>query len=278
MSGRDNQARAGVSPLRPSDRAETGAAARRLIRTCAHSGQTAGMAPGYVQGNVVILPAGLAADFANYCQRNPKPCPLLAASEPGDPGLPTLAEDLDIRTDVPRYRVFRNGEAVEEPTDITSLWQSDFVAFVLGCSFTFEEALLGDGVPLRHIAAGTGVPMYRTNIDTVPAGPFSGKMVVSMRPFRAADAIRAIQITSRFPLAHGAPVHIGDPGLIGIADVDHPDEGDRVEVRDDEIPVFWACGVTPQVTVEQARPPICITHAPGCMVITDLPSSRLAVL
>ncbi len=267
-----------ASPPKPSKRGETAADARRLIRAGAHTGHTAGIAPGYVQGNLVILPAVLAADFANYCQRNPKPCPLLAASEPGDPRLPTLAEDLDIRTDVPRYRVFRDGEAVDEPTDITPLWQSDFVAFVLGCSFTFEQALLSDGVPLRHIAAATGVPMYRTNIDTLSAGPFGGKMVVSMRPFRAADAIRAIQITSRFPLAHGAPVHIGDPGLIGIADIDRPDEGDNVEVRDDEIPVFWACGVTPQVAVEQARPPICITHAPGCMVITDLSSSRFAVL
>ena len=177
-----------------------------------------------------------------------------------------------------RYRVFRDGKMVDEPTEITSIWQRDFVAFVLGCSFTFEQALLGDGVPLRHIAAGTNVAMYRTNIDTVPAGRFGGKMVVSMRPFKPADAIRAIQITSRFPMAHGAPVHIGDPGMIGIADIDRPDEGDRVEVRGDEIPLFWACGVTPQVALERARPPICITHAPGCMVITDLPSSRLAVI
>ena len=267
-----------ASPPRLSKQAETAADARRLVRAGAHTGHTAGMARGYVQGNLVILPANFAAEFATFCQRNPKPCPLLASSAPGDPRLPALAEDLDIRTDVPRYRVFRDGEAVDEPTDISDLWRDDLVTFVLGCSFTFEQALLSDGVPLRHIAAGCGVAMYRTNIDTVPAGRFSGKMVVSMRPFRAADAVRAIQITSRFPLAHGAPVHIGDPGLIGIADIDRPDEGDHVEVRDDEIPVFWACGVTPQVAVEQARPPICITHAPGCMVITDLPSSRLAIL
>ena len=252
--------------------------ARLMIRAGAHSGHTSGMAPGYVQGNLVILPANFAADFATYCQRNPKPCPLLASSAPGDPRLPALAEDLDIRTDVPRYRVFRDGQAVDEPTDISDLWRDDLVTFVLGCSLSCEHALLSDGVPLRHITQGTAVAMYRTNIDTVPAGPFSGKMVVSMRPFRAADAIRAIQITSRFPLAHGAPVHMGDPGLIGIDDIDSPDEGDRCEVRDDEIPVFWACGVTPQVAIEQARPPICITHAPACMVITDLPSARLSVL
>ena len=236
------------------------------------------MAPGYVQGNLVILPVGLAADFASYCQRNQKPCPLLAASDPGDPRSPTLAEDLDIRTDVPRYRVFRDGKAVDEPTDISALWRDDLVAFVLGCSFSFEHALMHDGLPLRHVAQATGVPMYRSNIDTLPAGPFRGKMMVSMRPFKAADAIRAIQITSRFPAVHGAPVHIGDPALIGIADIDRPDEGDRVEVRDDEIPVFWACGVTPQIAVEQARPPLCITHKPGAMVITDLLVSQLAVL
>lgn len=264
------------SSARSSGHEETAAEARRLIRAGAHDGHTAGMAPDYVQGNLVVLPAAMAADFANYCQRNPKPCPLLAASEPGDPRLPTLGDDLDIRTDVPRYRVFRDGQAVDEPTDITSLWRDDFVAFVLGCSFSFEQTLLGDGVPLRHIAAGTNVPMYRTNIDTNPAGPFRGKMVVSMRPFRAADAIRAIQITSRFDVAHGAPVHIGDPALIGISDLGRPDEGDSVEVRDDEIPVFWACGVTPQVAIEQARPPVCITHKPGCMVITDLRSSAVA--
>ncbi len=274
MSGSKSPVRAAVS--QPPE--QTGAAARLLVRTGAHGGQTSAMAPGYVQGNLVILPADYAADFANYCQRNPKPCPLLAVSDAGDPGLPALADDLDIRTDVPRYRVFRDGKVVDEPAEITSIWQPDFVAFVLGCSFTFEQALLSDGVPLRHVAAGTGVAMYRTNMDTVAAGPFAGKMVVSMRPFKPADAIRAIQITSRFPMAHGAPVHIGDPGMIGINHIDHPDEGDPVEVRGDEIPLFWACGVTPQVALERARPPICITHAPGCMVITDLPSSRLAVI
>ncbi len=267
---------AGQARSRALDQAEPPEAARRLIRAGEHSGHTSGMASGFVQGNLVILPAALAADFANYCQRNPKPCPLLAVSEPGDPGLPTLAGDLDIRTDVPRYRVFRDGDAVDEPTEITSLWRDDFVAFVLGCSYSFEEALLNDGVPLRHIAAGSNVAMYRTDIDTVPAGPFRGKMVVSMRPFTAAGAIRAIQITSRFDVAHGAPVHIGDPALIGISDLGRPDEGDSVEVRDDEVPVFWACGVTPQVAIEQARPPICITHKPGCMVITDLRSSGVA--
>ncbi len=253
-------------------------AARQRIRDGRHRGHTGGLAPDYVQGNLVILPRDLAADFARYCQRNPKPCPLLAASEPGEPRLPSLAEDLDIRTDVPRYRVYRHGELVDEVGEITALWRDDFVAFVLGCSFSFEQALIADGLGLRHLEQGVCVPMYRTNIDTVPAGPFGGKMMVSMRPFNAAHAIRAIQITSRFPAVHGAPVHIGKPKIIGIADIESPDEGDRVEVREGELPLFWACGVTPQIAVEQARPPICITHAPGCMVITDLPNSRLAVI
>ena len=253
-------------------------AARLAIRAGRHSGHTAGMAPGYVQGNLVILPGDYAAEFATWCQRNPKPCPLLASSDLGDVRLPTLAEDLDITTDVPRYRVFCDGKLVGEPTDIRDLWRDDLVSFVLGCSFSFEEALLAAGVPLRHIDLGTGVPMYRTSIETVPAGRFRGAMVVSMRPFRAADAIRAIQVTSRFPSVHGAPVHLGDPSLIGIADIDRPDYGPAVPVRADEIPVFWACGVTPQVAIEEARPPLCITHAPGSMVITDLLNARLAAL
>lgn len=262
-----------------TDGIETMSAAevRAEIRAGRYTGDTSGLAPGYVQGNVVILPADVAHYFLAYCQRNPKPCPLLASSEPGDPRLPTLG-DVDIRTDVPRYRVFRDGEFVEEVTDIRHLWRDDLVAFVLGCSYSFEEALLQEGIPIRHIEQGTSVPMFRTNIETTPAGPFSGKMVVSMRPFKAADAIRAIQITSRYPAVHGAPVHIGDPSLIGIGDVSRPDFGDPVEIKDDELPVFWACGVTPQVAIEQARPSLCITHKPGHMVITDLKNSQLAIL
>jgi uncharacterized protein YcsI (UPF0317 family) len=179
---------------------------------------------------------------------------------------------------VPSYRVFRDGEPVGDVTDIRDLWQDDFVAFVLGCSFSFEEALLEAGVPLRHIETGRSVPMYLTDVETAPAGPFRGPLVVSMRPFRPADAIRAIQVTSRFPRVHGAPVHIGKPELIGIEDIDSPWAGDATEVREDELPVFWACGVTPQSAVRQARPPICITHTPGHMVITDLRNAALAIL
>jgi uncharacterized protein YcsI (UPF0317 family) len=253
-------------------------AARRAIRMGAHKGHTAGVAPGYVQGNLCILPRDYADDFFVYCQRNPKPCPILAVSDPGDPRLPSLAADLDIRTDVPSYRVFRNGEFIEDLHDIRALWREDLVAFVLGCSFSFEEALLEADVPLRHIAAGKGVPMYLTSIETRPAGPFGGPMVVSMRPFTPANAIRAIQITSRFPNVHGAPVHIGKPELIGIDDIDRPWAGDPTEVRADELPVFWACGVTPQSAVRQAKPPLCITHTPGHMVVTDLRNASLAIL
>ena len=248
-----------------------------MIRAGRHRGHTAGLAPGYVQGNLCVLPADFATEFAAFCQRNPKPCPLIGMSTPGDSHIPTLAEDLDIRTDVPRYRVFRNGELADEPSDITDLWREDMVTFVLGCSFSFEEALLDAGIPLRHIERGENVAMYESNIDTVPAGRFHGKMVVSMRPMRPAHAIRAIQITSRFPNVHGAPVHIGLPETIGIKDLERPFAGNRPRMRAGELPVFWACGVTPQVAVAQARPPLCITHKPGCMVITDLLNSSVAI-
>lgn len=252
--------------------------ARRLIRSGAHTGHTAAMAPAFVQGNLCILPAEYAADFAAYCQRNPKPCPLIGMSVAGDPRLPSLGEDLDIRTDLPRYRVFRDGKVVDEPTDIMSYWRNDLVSFVLGCSFSFEQPLIEDGIRLRHIERGDNVAMYKTNIDTVPAGPFNGKMVVSMRPLYPSEAIRAIEITSRYPSVHGAPIHIGLPEQIGITDLEKPFAGDAPRMADDELPVFWACGVTPQVAVEQARPPLCITHKPGSMIITDLKNRELTAL
>ena len=242
------------------------------------TGPTAGLAPGYVQGNLAILPKDLAADFLRFCHANPKPCPVIGVSNPGDPTLPALGADLDVSTDLPRYRVWRDGEIVDEPTDVRSWWRDDLVAFVIGCSFSFEEALLADGLPIRHISCGVNVPMYRTSIETVPAGPFHGPLVVSMRPLRPADAIRAVQITSRFPSVHGAPVHLGLPELIGIRDLAQPDYGDPVPVEADELPVFWACGVTPQSVIAAARPAFAITHAPGAMLVTDLKNSRLAIL
>ena len=256
----------------------TGRDARLAIRAGAFKGQTAGLAPGYVQGNLAILPAALAGDFLRFCQLNPRPCPLLAASAPGDFRLPTLAEDLDIRTDLPRYRVFRRGEVIDEPTDIRAHWRDDLVAFVLGCSFSFEEALIESGIELRHITCNSTVPMYRTSIATQPAGPFNGPMVVSMRPLRPADAIRAIQITTRFPAVHGAPVHIGKPELIGVTDLMRPDYGDPIAIKADEIPVFWACGVTPQSVVAQVKPEFCITHYPGSMLVTDRRNSEFAIM
>ncbi|MBX5471162.1 MAG: putative hydro-lyase [Acetobacteraceae bacterium] len=256
---------------------ETGQAVRMLIRAGRHTGPTAGRAPAYVQANLVVLPRDWAFDFLRFCQQNPKPCPLLAVSEPGEPHVPSLGEDLDIRTDLPRYRIWRDGELIAEPADILGHWRGDLVAFLLGCSFSFEEALIADGIRLRHIEQGRNVPMYRTNIPTQPAGPFHGPMVVSMRPLRPAEAIRATLITGRFPTVHGAPVHIGLPEQIGIADLTRPDYGDPVDIHPDELPVFWACGVTPQAVVAASAVPFCITHAPGHMLVTDLRNSQLAI-
>ncbi|HEY8565149.1 MAG TPA: putative hydro-lyase [Beijerinckiaceae bacterium] len=257
---------------------QDGRQARLLARSLGHDGQTSGMAPGYVQGNLAILPRDVASDFLRFCHKNPKPCPLIGVSDPGDPRLPDLGPDLDIRTDLPRYRVWRDGELVEEPTDILNWWRNDLVAFVIGCSFSFEEALVADGIPMRHISCGTNVPMYKTNVPVAPAGPFHGELVVSMRPLKPADAIRAVQITSRFPSVHGAPVHLGKPELLGIADLSRPDYGDPVAVADNELPVFWACGVTPQAVIAAAKPSFAITHAPGCMLVTDLKNAHLSII
>ena len=256
----------------------SGLAARLAIRAGTHRGPTSGLAPGFVQGNLAILPNALAADFLRFCQLNPKPCPLIGSSAPGDWRVPALGEDIDIRTDIPRYRVWRNGELVAEPKDIRDVWRDDLVSFVIGCSFSFEEALMADGIEMRHIERGCNVPMYRTSIATAEAGPFHGPMVVSMRPMRPADAIRAIQITTRFPAVHGAPVHIGKPELIGIKDIGKPDYGDAVEVTEDEIPVFWACGVTPQAVIATVKPNFCITHYPGCMLVTDRRNTEFAIM
>jgi len=189
-----------------------------------------------------------------------------------------LGEDLDIRSDLPRYRVWRHGVLADEPCDLFDVWRDDLVGFALGCSFSFEQALIEEGIELRHMTCGSNVPMYRTRIACVPAGPFAGPLVVSMRPLRPSDAIRAIQITSRFPSVHGAPVHIGLPEAIGIADLAKPYYGDPVPIESGELPVFWACGVTPQAVIARIKPEFCITHAPGAMLITDLPNTRLASL
>jgi uncharacterized protein YcsI (UPF0317 family) len=255
----------------------TGLDVRLASRSGALDAPTAGLAPGFVQGNLAILPHEYAEDFLRFCQANPKPCPLLGVSEAGDPAIPALGADLDIRTDIPRYRVWRDGVAIDEPHDIKSVWRDDLVSFVLGCSFSFEEALLQADVPLRHIERRSNVPMYRTNIQTQRAGRFHGPLVVSMRPMKPADAIRAVQITTRLPAVHGAPVHLGYPEAIGIADIARPDYGDAVPVEPGELPVFWACGVTPQAAIAAARVPFAITHAPGYMLATDLKNAQFAV-
>jgi uncharacterized protein YcsI (UPF0317 family) len=250
---------------------------RLACRSGVHDGLTAGLAPGFVQGNLAVLPRDWADDFLRFCQANPKPCPVLGVAEAGSATIPLLGEDLDIRTDLPRYRVWRDGELVAEPRDLRADWRDDLVSFVIGCSFSFEEALLQADVPVRHIARGSNVPMFRTTIATQRAGRFHGPLVVSMRPLLPADAIRAIQITARLPAVHGAPVHIGFPAAIGVSDLGRPDYGDPVPVEAGELPVFWACGVTPQAAIAAARPPFAITHAPGCMLVTDLKNARLAV-
>ena len=251
---------------------------RQKIRSGEHTGNTSGFCPGFVQCNMVILPKDWANEFLQFCQKNPKPCPVLGMSDAGSWEIPELAANLDIRSDLPSYKIFENGEVVNEVSDVTEYWRDDLVTFMLGCSFSFEEPLIADGLEVRNVTEECNVPMYRTNIPCRSAGRFNGTMVVSMRPFLPADAIRAIQICTRFPSVHGAPVHLGDPALIGIKDINDPEFGDAVTVHENELPVFWACGVTPQVALEQAKPPFCITHSPGCMLVTDIQNSKLAVM
>lgn len=243
--------------------------ARQAIRRGDYAGQTAGLALGCLQTNLVILPQADARDFARYCHLNPKPCPVVAMGTPGDPVLPALG-DIDVRTDAAAYNLYENGVLRDTMTDISALWRDDLVAFAIGCSFTFERALIADGIAMRHIDENKTVPMFRTAIETVEAGPFGGGLVVSMRPIPAALVDRVYAITENYPQAHGTPVHVGDPAAIGIADIDQPHWGDPVVVLDGEVPVFWACGVTPQNALARAKPPFCITHAPGHMLITDL--------
>ena len=250
--------------------AASAADVRAAIRSGAYGGHTAGLAAGKLQCNLAILPERFALDFLRFCQRNPKPCPIVGVGDSGDPYLPTLGHDIDIRTDVSKYRVFRNGTLSEEISDLTQVWSDDLVTVALGCSFTFENALLRNGIPVRHIETGKNVPMYRSNIDLVPAGRFRGQMVVTMRPIPEEQITEAKTISGRYPQAHGAPIAVGDPAQIGISDLARPDWGDAVEIRPGEVPVYWACGVTPQNVLLDAGLPICITHSPGHMLIADV--------
>lgn len=250
--------------------AASAADVRAAIRSGTYGGHTAGLAAGKLQCNLAILPERFALDFLRFCQRNPKPCPIVGVGDNGDPYLPTLGHDIDIRTDVSKYRVFRNGTLSEEISDLTQVWSDDLVTVALGCSFTFENALLRNGIPVRHIETGKNVPMYRSNIDLVPAGRFRGQMVVTMRPIPEEQITEAKTISGRYPQAHGAPIAVGDPAQIGISDLARPDWGDAVEIRPGEVPVYWACGVTPQNVLLDAGLPICITHSPGHMLIADV--------
>ena len=248
---------------------------RRMIRAGEITGPTAGMCAGYAQANLVILPKALAYDFLLFAQRNPKPCPILEVSDAGSWALNIIARDCDIARDFPKYRVYDKGVLRGEYTDVSEFWQDDFVSFLIGCSFSFEAELLEAGLPVRHIEEGCYVPMFVTNIACEPAGVFSGNMVVSMRPMLPEQAIWAALITGAMPRVHGAPVHIGDPAAIGIADVNKPDFGDAVTMHEGEVPVFWPCGVTPQAVVMNSKPDIVITHAPGHMLITDVKNVSL---
>lgn len=250
---------------------------RALIREGKITCTTAGMCDGYAQANLVVLPKELAYDFLLYAQRNPKACPVLEVSDVGSRNLPIIADGCDIARDIPRYWVYEHGVKVGEYTDVEEFWRDDLVSFLLGCSYSFEADLIEAGIEMRHQTEHHSVPMYTSNIACKPAGVFHGNTVVSMRPMTPKDALRATIITSSMPNVHGSPVHLGDPSLIGISDINHPDFGVADTIRPGEIPVFWCCGVTPQDAVMQVKPDFCITHAPGHMLITDVKNSALKV-
>ena len=251
---------------------------RDMIRRNEWTKPTSGMAKGFTQANLAILKKDIAFDFLLFCQRNPKPCPVLDVTEAGSPVPRLVAPTADIRTDIPKYRIYKQGELVDEVTDILNYWEDDMVAFLIGCSFTFEHPLMNSGIPVRHIEENCNVAMYKTNIPCIKAGRFEGPVVVSMRPIPEKDVVRAVQITSRFPSVHGAPIHIGNPAGIGIKDINKPDFGDSVTIKPGEVPVFWACGVTPQAVAMQIKPELMITHAPGHMFITDIQDEKFSVL
>lgn len=236
---------------------------------------TARLAPGHVQGNLVIMPSAYATDFEAFCRANPKPCPLLGISQRGNPVIASLGQDLDLRTDLARYRVWRDGSIAGEPQDVRDLWTDDMVGFVLGCSYSFEQALGEAGVRMKHWERGENSPYYVTGVDTVPVGPFRGKLVVSMRAIPDSQVALARAITARYPTVHGEPVHVGDPAALGIRDLARPDGGQPMAVEKGELPVFWACGVTPESAIANARLPLVITHKPGAMVVTDLLNKAL---
>ncbi len=252
---------------------QSGHDVRQACREGAWTGPTCGLAPGFAQANLVVLPQDWAFEFLLFCQRNPQPCPLMEVTTAGSWTPSLTAPDADLRGDLPGYRVWKNGELVDEPADVHRYWREDLVSFLIGCSFTFEAALLHAKLPVRHLELQRNVPMFRTNIPCTPAGRFSGPLVVSMRPYKPAEAIRAVQVTAGFPRSHGAPVHLGFPEQIGIKNIHQPEYGEAVPIHEGELPVFWACGVTPQAVLQAARPPFAITHSPGRMFVTDVVES-----
>ncbi|MQG88392.1 MAG: putative hydro-lyase [SAR202 cluster bacterium] len=258
---------------------QTGREVRRLIRAGLFRQPTSGVAPHHVQANVAILPKEMAFEFLLFCQRNPKPCPVIEVIESGEVEASLTATGSDITKDVPLYRVYKHGKMVDEPETLESYWRDDLVTFLLGCSFSFEHALMANGIDLPYYGTKRNVPMFITNIETEKSGPFAGPMVVSHRWIPQNKLVRAVQATSRFPETHGAPVHIGDPEKIGISDIRQPDFGEVWERKaDDEVPVFWACGVTPQSIAMASKPELMITHSPGHMFVTDLKDEDLAVI
>ena len=250
---------------------------RVRIRNNEYAGPTSGLAAEYAQANLVILPREYGFDFLKFCVRNPKPCPVLEVTDTGSPEPLVTAPGADLRTDVPKYHVYENGELVEEPQDILHRWRGDLMAFLLGCSFTFEVALLNAGLRIAHVDEGRNVPMYTTNRECVPSGPFAGPLVVSMRPYRAEELPLVVSVTGRYPSMHGAPVHVGDPEALGIEDIDDPEFGEPITIEEGQMPVFWACGVTPQAVAMSAKAPLMITHSPGYMFITDRRHSEYEV-
>jgi uncharacterized protein YcsI (UPF0317 family) len=253
--------------LHPSD-------ARKLFRQGAIA-PTSGWSAGFTQTNLISLPREWAYDFLLFAQRNPKPCPVLDISDEGS-YTTTLAPDADLRTDYPAYRIWRNGQLAEEVGDATEFWRDDLVSFHIGCSFTFETVLVEAGIPLRHREQGVNVPMYTTQRQCRPGGRISSPLVVSMRPVPASMVAEAVTASHSMTGAHGAPVHVGDPDSLLIDDIDRPQFGDRVTFHKGDVPVFWACGVTPQAAILASGVPFAITHAPGHMLITDQPDRHVA--
>ncbi|MGI8332811.1 putative hydro-lyase [Actinomadura scrupuli] len=243
--------------------------ARALFRTGAQPVTTSGWCRGYAQANLLAVPRELAFDALLFAYRNPHACPILTVTDPGDPHPGELAGTADLRTDLPAYRIYSDGVMVAEVPDATDHWRDDLVAFLIGCSFSFEAALAASGVPIRHVEQGRNVPMYRTDRLCRPAGVFAGPLVVSMRPVPAALVDTAVEVSARYPVMHGPPVHVGDPAGLGISDLSRPDFGDPVVLEEGDVPVFWACGVTPQAAIMAGKVPYAVTHAPGRMFITD---------